>query len=169
MPRKKSRDSVFPTSTWSSCTTPRITQPAPRRDDPPTRRSEHPNDKLAEPRRQRAEYPVVLPYRRKDANETGFAARGTRVSARRPVTPRPQRPSRCARPCTIRMPATRALTGRGLSDGYRRTAVEHALAHIAARKGLRARHVGVRRNLFDRRRCAAIQNLESIHRLARAA
>jgi hypothetical protein len=51
----------------------------------------------------------------------------------------------------------------------RRTAVEHALAHIAARKGLRARYVGVRRNLFDLRRSAAIQNLESIHRLARAA
>ena len=50
-----------------------------------------------------------------------------------------------------------------------RTAVEHALAHIAARKGLRARYLGVRRNLFDLRRSAAIQNLESIHRVARAA
>jgi hypothetical protein len=50
-----------------------------------------------------------------------------------------------------------------------RTAVEHALAHIAARKGNRARYVGVRRNLFDLRRSAAIQNLEAIQRLARAA
>jgi hypothetical protein len=45
-----------------------------------------------------------------------------------------------------------------------RTPVEHALAHIAARKGSRARYMGVRRNLFDLRRAAAIQNLEAIHR-----
>lgn len=45
-----------------------------------------------------------------------------------------------------------------------RTAVEHALAHIAARKGSRARYIGVRKNLFDLRRAAAIQNLEAIHR-----
>ena len=45
-----------------------------------------------------------------------------------------------------------------------RTAVEHALAHIAARKGSRARYLGVRKNLFDLRRAAAIQNLEALHR-----
>jgi Transposase DDE domain len=45
-----------------------------------------------------------------------------------------------------------------------RTPVEHALAHIAARKGHRARYLGVRKNLFDLRRAAAIQNLEAIHR-----
>jgi hypothetical protein len=50
-----------------------------------------------------------------------------------------------------------------------RTAVEHALAHIAARKGHRARYLGVRKNLFDLRRSAAIQNLEGLHRLALAA
>lgn len=50
-----------------------------------------------------------------------------------------------------------------------RTAVEHALAHIAARKGHRARYVGVRKNLFDLRRSAAIQNLEGLHRFAQAA
>jgi hypothetical protein len=44
----------------------------------------------------------------------------------------------------------------------KRIYVEHALAHIAARKGYRARYVGVRRNLFDLRRAAAIQNLERI-------
>jgi hypothetical protein len=60
-------------------------------------------------------------------------------------------------------------TGPGRALLRRRTAVEHALAHIAARKGLRARYLGVRRNLFDLRRSAAIQNLENIHRLARAA
>jgi hypothetical protein len=50
-----------------------------------------------------------------------------------------------------------------------RVSVEHALAHIAARKGDTARYTGVRRNLFDLRRAAAIQNLEGVHRLLRAA
>lgn len=45
-----------------------------------------------------------------------------------------------------------------------RTAVEHRLAHIAARKGPRARYRGTRRNLFDLRRAATLQNLETIHR-----
>jgi hypothetical protein len=60
-------------------------------------------------------------------------------------------------------------TGPGRALLRQRTAVEHALAHIAARKGYRARYVGVRRNLFDLRRSAAIQNLEGIHRFASAA
>jgi Transposase DDE domain len=51
----------------------------------------------------------------------------------------------------------------------RRTAVEHALAHIVARKGYRARYIGVRKNLFDLRRAAAIQNLESAYRQLRRA
>ena len=51
----------------------------------------------------------------------------------------------------------------------KRTAVEHALAHIAARKGYRARYIGVRKNLFDLRRASAIQNLESVHRQFRQA
>ena len=50
-----------------------------------------------------------------------------------------------------------------------RVAVEHALAHIAARKGNRARYLGTRTNLFDLRRAAAIQNLEALHRIERAA
>ncbi|MGP8179647.1 MAG: transposase [Acidimicrobiales bacterium] len=58
---------------------------------------------------------------------------------------------------------------RGRAALRERTAVEHALAHIAARKGDTARYVGVRKNLFDLRRAAAIQNLEAIHRFARAA
>ena len=45
-----------------------------------------------------------------------------------------------------------------------RTGVEHRLAHIAARKGPRARYFGVRKNLYDLRRAAAIQNLETIQR-----
>jgi hypothetical protein len=60
-------------------------------------------------------------------------------------------------------------TGTGRALLRRRTAVEHALAHIAARKGHRARYVGVRKNLFDLRRAAAIQNLEGLQRLALAA
>ena len=50
-----------------------------------------------------------------------------------------------------------------------RTAVEHSLAHIAARKGYRARYVGARKNLFDLRRASAIQNLEGIHFILRQA
>lgn len=50
-----------------------------------------------------------------------------------------------------------------------RVAVEHALAHIAARKGRRARYIGTRRNLFDLRRAAAIQNLETLQRMEREA
>lgn len=50
-----------------------------------------------------------------------------------------------------------------------RVAVEHSLAHIAARKGHRARYTGSRKNLFDLRRAAAIQNLEALQRLDRMA
>jgi len=50
-----------------------------------------------------------------------------------------------------------------------RVAVEHALAHIAARKGHRARYVGARKNLFDLRRAATIQNLEAQQRVERDA
>jgi len=45
-----------------------------------------------------------------------------------------------------------------------RVGVEHRLAHIAQRQGRRARYVGVRKNVFDLRRMAAIQNLETIQR-----
>ncbi len=45
-----------------------------------------------------------------------------------------------------------------------RVGVEHRLAHIAARQGRRARYGGVTKNVFDLRRIAAIQNLETIQR-----
>lgn len=45
-----------------------------------------------------------------------------------------------------------------------RTGVEHRLAHVAARKGPKARYRGVRNNLYDLRRAAVIQNLETIQR-----
>jgi hypothetical protein len=90
--------------------------------------------------------------------------------------------------CPLRAKCTRAASGRGRSVSIahdeaqqkqfrklqqtrsgraalrERTAVEHALAHIAARKGRRARYLGVRKNLFDLRRAAAIQNMEAMHR-----
>jgi hypothetical protein len=60
-------------------------------------------------------------------------------------------------------------TPSGRATLRQRVAVEHALAHIAARKGNKARYIGTRNNLFDLRRAAAIQNLEAAHRLERAA
>ena len=41
-----------------------------------------------------------------------------------------------------------------------RVAVEHRLAHLGRKQGRRARYLGVRKNLFDVRRAAAIVNLE---------
>lgn len=95
--------------------------------------------------------------------------------------------------CPLRTNCTQAATGKGRSISvaedeaaqrdYRklqttsagraalraRVAVEHSLAHVAARKGSRARYVGVQKNLFDLRRAAAIQNLEALHRIEREA
>jgi len=45
-----------------------------------------------------------------------------------------------------------------------RVVVEHDLAHLGRRQGRRARYRGVRKNLFDVRRTAAVQNLETIQR-----
>jgi hypothetical protein len=96
-------------------------------------------------------------------------------------------PEQCGA-CELRAKCTQAASGRGrtvsiaadeaLQNKFRRlqttrggratlrrrTTVEHALAHIAARKGHRARYIGVRKNLFDLRRAAAIQNLEAVYR-----
>jgi len=47
-----------------------------------------------------------------------------------------------------------------------RVAVEHRLAHIGRKQGRRARYIGVRKNLFDLRRAAAVVNLEVIDRRA---
>jgi hypothetical protein len=60
-------------------------------------------------------------------------------------------------------------TGRGRANLRARVAVEHSLAHIAARKGPKARYLGVRKNLFDLRRAAAIQNLEACQRIDKEA
>ena len=45
-----------------------------------------------------------------------------------------------------------------------RTKVEHTLARISGRKGHRARFRGVRKNVFDLRRAAAIQNMQTQER-----
>jgi hypothetical protein len=46
-----------------------------------------------------------------------------------------------------------------------RTGIEHRLAHIAARQGPKARYCGTRKNVFDLRRTAAVENLETIRRM----
>jgi hypothetical protein len=46
-----------------------------------------------------------------------------------------------------------------------RVAVEHTLAHVSRWQGPRARYRGLRKNLFDLRRCAVVHNL---HVLARS-
>jgi hypothetical protein len=49
-----------------------------------------------------------------------------------------------------------------------RVKVEHALAHLSRKQGRRARYLGIRKNIFDLRRHAAVVNLEAIHRRALA-
>jgi hypothetical protein len=98
--------------------------------------------------------------------------------------------------CSLRAQCTRAASGRGRSVTMgdnealqkklrhlqstragraklrERVAVEHRLAHLANRQGPRARYRSARKNTFDLRRLAAIQNLETVARreqLARAA
>lgn len=48
----------------------------------------------------------------------------------------------------------------------KRVCVEHSLAHLGYRQGKRARYRGIRKNLFDTRRAASIQNLEIAQRKA---
>ena len=55
-------------------------------------------------------------------------------------------------------------TPRGRARLRERVAVEHRLAHLVRRQGRRARYRGVRKNTFDVRRAAALQNLETIQR-----
>ena len=49
-----------------------------------------------------------------------------------------------------------------------RVQVEHSLAHLTARQGPRARYIGVRKNVFDVRRTAAINNLHCILKMKAA-
>lgn len=57
----------------------------------------------------------------------------------------------------------------GRKNLRRRVVVEHRLAHHVRRQGRRARYVGVRKNTFDARRVAAVENLHCAQRFAEAA
>jgi hypothetical protein len=59
-----------------------------------------------------------------------------------------------------------AKTKAGRQRFRERVPVEHRLAHISQRQGNKARYCGIRKNLFDLRRAAAIQNLETAQRKA---
>lgn len=61
---------------------------------------------------------------------------------------------------------TMAKTRSGRARFRTRVSVEHSLAHLGQRQGRRARYRGTRKNLFDVRRAAAIQNLEITQRKA---
>lgn len=58
----------------------------------------------------------------------------------------------------------RQQTPEGRDQLRERVAVEHTLAHVGQWQGRRARYRGLRKNLFDLRRCAVVHNL---HVLAR--
>jgi len=60
-------------------------------------------------------------------------------------------------------------TQRGRARLRERVPVEHSLAHVGRRQGRRARYRSTRKNLFDLRRTAAVQNLETIDRRLAAA
>jgi hypothetical protein len=60
-------------------------------------------------------------------------------------------------------------TAKGRERIRERVAVEHRLAHLGRRQGRRARYRGTRKNLFDVRRAATVQNLEIIDRRIAAA
>jgi hypothetical protein len=59
----------------------------------------------------------------------------------------------------------RQQTPQGRAQLRERVAVEHTLAHVGQWQGRRARYRGIRKNLFDLRRCAVVHNL---HVLARS-
>lgn len=55
-------------------------------------------------------------------------------------------------------------TAHGRSKLRERVAVEHTLAHVGQWQGRRARYRGLRKNLFDLRRCAVVHNLPVLAR-----
>lgn len=67
----------------------------------------------------------------------------------------------------------RLATREGRDNLRRRVGIEHRLAHLSQRQGPRARYLGIRKNTFDLRRAATIQNFENAQRtdgsLAKAA
>jgi DDE family transposase len=63
----------------------------------------------------------------------------------------------------------RQQTPQGRAKLRERVAVEHALAHVGRWQGRCARYRGVRKNVFDLRRCAVVHNLHVLMRLPQAA
>ncbi len=53
----------------------------------------------------------------------------------------------------------RQQTSQGRAKLRERVVVEHTLAHVGQWQGRRTRYRGVRKNLFDLRRCAVVHNL----------
>ncbi len=62
----------------------------------------------------------------------------------------------------------RAATRAGRAQLRQRVGVEHCLAHLGACQGRRARYKGVRKNLFEVRRTAAVLNLQTLQRKTEA-
>lgn len=65
--------------------------------------------------------------------------------------------------------ADELATPEGRALRRQRTVVEHALAHVGAIQGNRARYLGKDKNLFDLERAAAVNNLYVLNRLLEAA
>lgn len=65
--------------------------------------------------------------------------------------------------------AARSTTSEGRAELRERVASEHGLAHLIQRQGRRARYLGVRKNDFDARRAATVNNLHVAERAWRAA
>ena len=63
----------------------------------------------------------------------------------------------------------RQQTPQGRVKLRERVAVEHALAHVGRWQGHRARYCGVRKNVFDLRRCAVVHNLHVLMSLPETA
>jgi Transposase DDE domain len=63
----------------------------------------------------------------------------------------------------------RQQTPQGRAKRRERVAVEHALAHVGRWQGRRARYRGVRKNVFDLRRCAVVHTLHVLLRLPQPA
>jgi len=69
----------------------------------------------------------------------------------------------------FRETAAELATPEGRAARRERTVVEHALAHVGAIQGTRAKFLGLDKNLFDLQRVAAVNNLYVINRLLEAA
>jgi hypothetical protein len=63
----------------------------------------------------------------------------------------------------------RQRTSAGREELRERVLVEHGLAHVCRRQGARARYCGRRKNIFDLRRTAAVENLHVADRAERVA